>query len=280
MITVFIAFQFTALILLLQGAQFYIQVFDFDGSSPDDLIVRYRFDLSLSVELTRLFSSTEPAITLSATVLCASFYIGSSCDIFNHCDSNAVTCSERGTCTNGLDSYTCVCNAGYTGADCEVDIDDCEGQRCSGNGLCMDEVNSYTCVCNAGYTGADCEDDIDECFLMERVCSGHGNCSHGIASFTCSCDPGYTGADCETDIDDCDAINCSGNGGCVDMVNMFLCDCEPGYTGADCETNIDDCVNRNCSGNGVCVDGVNSFSCECVSGFTGEMCSVETQGKH
>ncbi|XP_064402061.1 protein crumbs-like isoform X2 [Halichondria panicea] len=298
-------FNLTGISTAWEGAQLYIQVLDSDSRS-EDLIARYRFDLSLSVESTEPFSassSTEAVITLSATVLCAPFYSGSICDIFNHCESNAVTCSDQGTCTNDLDSYTCVCNAGYTGADCE-DIDDCEGQNCSGNGDCMNEVNSYTCVCNAGYTGADCEVDIDECLLMERMCSGHGNCSHGIASFTCSCDPGYTGQKCEididdcvnvncsgqgnctdrvngfdcdcfpgytdticqTDIDECDGINCSGNGGCVDMVNMFLCDCEPGYTGADCETNINDCVNRNCSGNGVCVDGVNSFSCESLRG--------------
>ncbi len=43
MITVFIAFQLTALILLMQGAQLYIPVFDSDTTSVDDLIVRYRF---------------------------------------------------------------------------------------------------------------------------------------------------------------------------------------------------------------------------------------------
>ncbi|XP_064402091.1 neurogenic locus notch homolog protein 2-like isoform X2 [Halichondria panicea] len=218
------------------GAELYVEVFDSDGN-PDDLIVQYQINPSPSVGSTITFSTSSStmtaAITVNTTVLCAPFYSGSSCEIFSHCESSAVTCSERGTCTNGLDSYTCVCNTGYTGADCEV--------------------------------------DIDECLLMESVCSGHGNCSHGIASFTCSCDPGYTGADCETDIDDCDAINCSRNGGCVDMVNMFLCDCEPGYTGADCETNIDDCVNRNCSGNGVCVDGVNSFSCESLRGAPGDL---------
>ena len=260
----------------MQGAQLYIQVLDYDTLTSNDTIVRYRFDLNLfSVGSTSTSSATNTRaiIAVSTTVLCAPFYIGSSCQFFTHCKDNAVTCSDRGmcvnemdsftcncdppyfganceyqnfchniycnereTCTNNnLDSYTCVCNAGYTGADCE-DIDECEGQSCSGNGVCMDEVNSYTCVCNAGYTGADCEVDIDECLLMETVCSGHGNCSQGIATFTCSCDLGYTGQ--------------------------------------RCETNIDDCVNRNCSGNGVCVDGVNSFSCECVSGFTGEMCNT------
>ncbi len=29
---------------------------------------------------------------------------------------------------------------------------------------------------SVNYTGADCEVDIDECLLMEIVCSGHGNC--------------------------------------------------------------------------------------------------------
>ena len=263
--------------LVLQGAQFYIQVLDYDNG-PVDVIVRYRFDLSLSVGFTNTLMSTSntgPSITLRATVLCAPFYSGNSCDIFDHCESgsNAVTCSNQGTCVNGLTSFICNCNPPYIGENCERQ-NFCFDRNCNGRGTCANALDSYTCGCNAGYTGADCEDDIDECLLMERVCSDHGNCSHGIATFTCSCDPGYTGQRCETDIDDCDGINCNGNGGCVDMVNMFLCDCEPGYTGPDCETNIDDCVNRNCSGNGVCVDGVNSFSCECESDFTGEMCNT------
>ncbi len=222
-----------------QGAQLYIQVLDLDSPMPlsFDVIMRYRFDLSVSVGLTTTRSSslsgaTRTSITVSATVLCAPFYFGSSCQFFEHCEFNAVTCSDRGTCVNGFTNFTCNCNPPYIGANCEGQ-NFCVGRNCTGRGTCTD---SYTCVCNAGYTGADCEVDIDECLLMERVCSGHGNCSHGIATFTCSCDPGYTGT--------------------------------------ICETNIDDCVNRNCSGNGVCVDGVDSFSCECVSGFTGEMCNT------
>ena len=162
----------------------------------------------------------------------------------------------------------------YTGADCEVDIDECLLMEtvCSGHGNCSHGTATFTCSCDPGYTGQRCETDIDDCVNVN--CSGQGNCTDRVNDFNCDCFPGYTDAICQTEIDDCDGINCSGNGGCVDMVNMFLCDCEPGYTGTDCETNIDDCVNRNCSGNGVCVDGVNSFSCECMSGFTGEMCNT------
>ena len=222
---------------------------DYDAYSSDDTIARYRLNLNPSVSVgstITLFASSTATTRFSATVLCAPFYNGSSCEIFNYYNCESIcretcvnemdsftcncnppyfgancedqnfcynrNCNERGTCTNNLDSYTCVCNAGYTGADCE-DIDDCEGPSCSGNGVCMDEVNSYTCACNVGYTGADCEVDIDECLLMETVCSGHGNCS-GIATSTCSCDLGYTGQKCETDIDDCVNRNCSGNRVC------------------------------------------------------------------
>ena len=218
MITVCISIHAPSLVL--QGAQFYIQVLDYDNR-PVDVIVRYRFDLSLSVGLTNTLMSTSntgPSINLRATVLCAPLYSGNSCDIFDHCESrsNAVTCNERGMCINGFTSFTCNCNPPYIGANCERQ-NFCFDRNCNGRGTCTNVLDSYTCVCNAGYTGADCEEDIDECLLMERVCSGHGNCSQGIATFTCSCDPGYTGQRCETDIDDC--RNCNGNGVCVWMVH-------------------------------------------------------------
>ena len=38
-----------------------------------------------------------------------------------------------------------------------VDVDECQGQSCSLHGTCVDGVNSYTCNCDPGYTGADCE---------------------------------------------------------------------------------------------------------------------------
>ncbi len=34
------------------------------------------------------------------------------------CDSDP--CKNGGTCTNKLNGFTCACNAGYTGSQCEV----------------------------------------------------------------------------------------------------------------------------------------------------------------
>ena len=38
-----------------------------------------------------------------------------------------------------------------------TDIDDCAGVTCSGHGQCVDGVASYTCECDVGYTGNDCQ---------------------------------------------------------------------------------------------------------------------------
>ena len=37
------------------------------------------------------------------------------------------------------------------------DIDDCTPDPCQNGGTCTDGVNDYTCACVLGYTGNDCE---------------------------------------------------------------------------------------------------------------------------
>ena len=38
-----------------------------------------------------------------------------------------------------------------------VNIDDCNGQTCSGHGDCMDGNNTFSCSCDPGFTGTDCD---------------------------------------------------------------------------------------------------------------------------
>ena len=50
--------------------------------------------------------------------------------------------------------YRCECDQGYTGRDCDEDIDDCSNNMCQNGARCQDAVDSYTCLCPQGFTGA------------------------------------------------------------------------------------------------------------------------------
>ena len=45
-----------------------------------------------------------------------------------------------------------------------IDIDDCADVTCTGHGTCTDLVNDYTCNCDSGYTGKNCE--TGRCYLV------------------------------------------------------------------------------------------------------------------
>ena len=38
-----------------------------------------------------------------------------------------------------------------------ADVDECDSSPCQNGGTCVDGINSYTCDCDDGYTGPDCE---------------------------------------------------------------------------------------------------------------------------
>ncbi len=179
-------------------------MFDLDDDGAD-VIERFIVDVRLMNSDTILpvgttaggtITGNRAAITVRATVLCAPFYTGSSCEILNHCESNAVTCSERGTCVNGFNGSTCDCNPPYIGENCESQ-DFCLNTNCNERGTCNNGLDSYTCSCDPGYTGADCETNIDDC--VNRNCSGNGVCVDGVNSFSCECVSGFTGERCSVE---------------------------------------------------------------------------------
>ncbi len=160
------------------------------------------------------------------------------------------------------------------------DVNDCIGVTCSGNGICIDGVNTFLCICNSGFTGRLCQQPVDNNVnpCTGVTCSGNGQCVvlPGVNTFDCICDPGFTGALCNlVNINDCTINGCL-NGECLinAATGIGECTCDPGFTGDRCQINIDDCTGVNCSGNGICVDGNNTFSCECSAGFEGELCNV------
>ena len=38
-----------------------------------------------------------------------------------------------------------------------LDVDDCASSPCQNGGTCSDAINSYTCICAPGYAGSNCE---------------------------------------------------------------------------------------------------------------------------
>jgi hypothetical protein len=152
-------------------------VYDADFGSTDEFIDRFAIDIEqipIGIETTPtvyqgLFGYAS--LTLSFKVDCFLSYY------FPSCVANS--CQDHGNCS---------CFPGYTGVDCEAEIDECEGATCPEGTNCVDELNSFTCIPAVM--------DIDTCTGVN--CSGLGRCVDGVNSFRCICDPGYTGVTCET----------------------------------------------------------------------------------
>ncbi len=188
----------------------------------------------------------------------------------DHCTPSP--CQNGGTCVNDFNGYTCTCPPGYTGVDCQINIDDCAGNPCQNGGACADGINGYTCNCAPGFTGAQCQTDIDDC--APNPCQNGGVCSDQVNGYSCACPPGYSGAQCQTNIDDCAGNPCQNGGACADGINGYTCNCPAGFTGAQCQINVDDCPGNACQNGSVCVDGINGYTCSCAPGFTGTFCQT------
>jgi len=110
--------------------------------------------------------------------------------------SNGAGCTDGGSST----SYTCSCNAGWTGKDCDTDIDDCANYPCKNSGNCRDAGNqAFSCTCAGGWKGKTCTEDSDDC--SPNPCQNQGDCTDkGTNYFKCKCAGGFTGQYCDMSV--------------------------------------------------------------------------------
>jgi len=68
-------------------------------------------------------------------------------------------CLNRGKCALDRNKQAfCVCESGFEGEFCEININDCASNPCSNNGTCIDGINRYHCVCHDKYIDRSCYD--------------------------------------------------------------------------------------------------------------------------
>ncbi|KAH9487808.1 hypothetical protein Btru_068316 [Bulinus truncatus] len=153
--------------------------------------------------------------------------------------SYGTNCSENCLCAHANFCHPvtgCICHKGWTGARCDVNINECVTQEniCSYNEVCHDLLGSYECRCRDGFTQTDggCV-DVDECgdiFLHTCELFKNQECHNTIGSFVCDCLPGYTkssSGQC-TDIDECSLHSHSCQQLCINTLGHYTCACHYG----------------------------------------------------
>ncbi|XP_078334851.1 uncharacterized protein LOC111121476 isoform X3 [Crassostrea virginica] len=193
---------------------------------------------------------------------CDGFHFGKNCENPCNCGIGSSRCDkEKG----------CVCKTGWTGAKCDLDIDECAATNpCTGgNQVCQNSPGAYKCICENGYkdsSGA-CT-DIDEC--VEGPCSQ--KCTNTNGGYSCSCNDGFRlkgTSECE-DYDECSAPVSPCDQKCTNTLGSFKCFCNEGFllnttTRTTCYAKTE-CTNTSCTQNcGVRSDG--SEYCFCNAGY-------------
>nr|XP_039261757.1 uncharacterized protein LOC120337916 [Styela clava] len=67
-------------------------------------------------------------------------------------------CQHDGICESVVGTeYICDCMCGYTGKNCEIDINECENNPCTNGGICVNQICNFRCECPQGYVGDICQ---------------------------------------------------------------------------------------------------------------------------
>ena len=139
-------------------------------------------------------------------------------------------CVLSGRDGSGTAQYACVCDAGWSGASCELpSCYEYGGQSCAGHGTCKVGTGAgeaHQCVCDAGWQGAACAQPL--CTGALGGCTGRGVCkclsggallsecaADGTEVQACECEVGWVGAACDMacPVTSSGAV-CGGRGAC------------------------------------------------------------------
>ena len=201
--------------------------------------------------------------------VCQDTFNSSSTDCSNTTCLNNGSCSVL---ANNI--VECGCVTGFNGDFCQFDVDECllETHNCTGSSQCQNLYGTFSCICNEGLTGINCDVFTHPCSVV--FCTQHTSCIVQERQALCVCDQGYTGVDCLTLISACDSANCSVNTSvCIDSVpgsSEYTCICKSGFEGSLCTQDMDECVSVPCLSFETCINTFGGYNCVCE----GENCGV------
>ncbi|XP_059160834.1 multiple epidermal growth factor-like domains protein 10 [Physella acuta] len=217
---------------------------------------------------------------------CEEGYWGTEC-------SNTCSCSVLGTSTCDRVSGTCQCKSGWSGTNCDKDVDEClqNTTNCSSHSHCNNTDGSFVCLCDDGYFNSSntCEACVEGTWGTE--CSNNCSCSVlgtstcDKVSGTCHCKSGWSGTNCDKDVDEClqNTNNCPSHSHCNNTDGSFVCLCDDGYFNSSnkCEACVEGSWGTECNKTCSCsVLGTSTYdkvsgTCQCKSGWSGTNCDKD-----
>lgn len=139
----------------------------------------------------------------------------------NECVAESDACDANATCSDTPLSFSCACNAGYSGdgRSC-ADVDECAGEtdNCDANATCSNSAGSFSCACNAGYSG-DGRTCVDVDADNDGIEDSTDNCPTAANPEQVDTDQDSAGDACDADDDGdglLDTFECTEPGVCVD----------------------------------------------------------------
>ncbi len=220
---------------------------------------------------------------------------GASCSDIDEClDAPCV----HGACTNEAGSYTCECEPGWEGVNCELNINECLEDGLCNNGSCDDTEPALAYEHCTGNTAC----DVPECqaavgalddWCLDNWDSSCASCAQGGVTeyadctgmgapcfddakpgYACSCEDGWTGEHCDIDVDECVDSPCQNGAQCENLDGGFECVCVDGWEGELCGQDIDECAAQPCV-NGACLNYDGGYLCACDPGWESQNCDVD-----
>jgi len=181
------------------------------------------------------------------------------CENINECATKP--CQNGGTCTDGVNSYTCTCVENYSGTNCES-FDHCSTAPCQNGGTCTDGAN-------AAPTKQNCEQMAISQFGASTTHPGLIEGSWSWVPHGCSVENAAPTVVNAAHWNNAVGVGRKDQGPFQIVTGSYTCTCAAGFFGTNCGTNIDECATKPCQNGGICTDAVASYTCKCADGYAG-----------